>query len=186
MTSPLRLPEPGAGVADGAATSRRAGAGTDFFGIREWRSGDAATAIHWRASARRSRLVVVERERPGRPSLLVAVDTAVDEEQWEHALARAAATAVLALRSGQAVALLAGSTTAAPTRPRDLLDWFAALGPVAPLEPATLRAAMGTASAGGTVLWVGDTGVPPQVAGHARAAGLTAIAAAPRSEWPGR
>jgi uncharacterized protein (DUF58 family) len=175
--APLRLPEPAAGAADGGATSRRAGAGSDFFGVREWRAGDAANAIHWRASARRNALVVLERERPGRPGLLVAVDALVDDEAGERDLARAAATAVRALRSGQAVVLVAGNSAVTPTRPGDLLDWFAALAPVAAPEPATMRDALQLLRGGATLLWVGSAAVPPEVVRQARTAGLHLVRA---------
>ena len=43
----------------------RAGHGTDLYGVREFRSGDALRRIHWRTSARRGQLVVREFEPPG-------------------------------------------------------------------------------------------------------------------------
>jgi uncharacterized protein (DUF58 family) len=44
------------------AISRRRGGRDEFFGIRDYRPGDEARAVHWRASARRSELVVKEYE----------------------------------------------------------------------------------------------------------------------------
>ena len=47
--------------------------GVDVHGIREWRSGDDARQVHWRSTARRGRLVVLEREAPRGGSLVILV-----------------------------------------------------------------------------------------------------------------
>jgi uncharacterized protein (DUF58 family) len=176
---PLPMPEPVTGRADGAAATRRAGSGTEFFAVREWRAGDPANLVHWRASARRDHLVVLEREREGRPTFLVVVDTvpAAQVDAAEADLARAAATAVRALRSGQSVVLVTGSTVRAPTRPRDLLDDFAAVQ-WRPADPATVEAAIVGARGGATLLWVGG-GLPATVERQARAAGVITLALGP-------
>ena len=43
---------------------RRPGPEGDFYGVREWRGGDARRLIHWRSSARLDKLVVRQFERP--------------------------------------------------------------------------------------------------------------------------
>jgi uncharacterized protein (DUF58 family) len=43
----------------------RAGAGSEVFGVREYRRGDSLRRIHWRTSARRGELVAREYEPPG-------------------------------------------------------------------------------------------------------------------------
>jgi uncharacterized protein (DUF58 family) len=172
--APLRLPDPTFGSAEGSALSRRRGLGTDVLGIREWRPGDPATAIHWRASARRNSLIVLERELPGGSALVVAVG-AGDGEHFEDDLARTAATAGRALRSGRVVALVAGSRATTVTRPRELLDWFAAVGSTDPPEPAALQAALRTARPGATLLWLGTGEAPATVVQAARAAAVGAI-----------
>jgi uncharacterized protein (DUF58 family) len=157
---PLRLPEPAGGELLGSTSSQRSGTGTDFFGIREWRGGDPSSAIHWRASARRNQLVVMERERPGRPALVVLVGVAGEDNDWEQRVARAAATAVRALQSGRPVVLVADTDFVNPATPRDVLDWFAAVGPAADADVETIRTAMRGAGRGAAVLWLGSAAMP--------------------------
>jgi len=53
---------------------RRHGLEGDFFGTREWRSGDSRRWIHWRSSARRGALVVRQFEQPRNQDLALLVD----------------------------------------------------------------------------------------------------------------
>ena len=46
----------------------------DFFGVREWRSGDSARAIHWRTTARHGTLVVRQYEQTRNRDVAVLVD----------------------------------------------------------------------------------------------------------------
>lgn len=46
----------------------------DFYGLREWRAGDARSRIHWRTSARRRSLTVRQYERRHDSSLLLIVE----------------------------------------------------------------------------------------------------------------
>lgn len=174
---PMQLPEPAGGELLGTTASRRSGSGTDFFGIREWRGGDPRSAIHWRASARRDQLVVLERERPGRPALVVVVGAGGDDDAWEGDLARLAATAVRALRSGRPVVAVSGSDVAAPNNPRDLLDWFAAVAPSAAPDVDAMRSAMRGAGRDATLLWLGAAAMPPGLQHAARASGVSAVVA---------
>lgn len=49
----------------GRQTQRRHGLHEgDFFGLREWRRGDSSRWVHWRTSAKRSRMMVRQFERP--------------------------------------------------------------------------------------------------------------------------
>jgi uncharacterized protein (DUF58 family) len=173
--APLRLPETAGGDLLGATASRRTGSGTDFFGIREWRGGDPTSAIHWRASARRDQLVVLERERPGRPALLVVVGLGRDGDEWEHCLARVAATAVRALRSARPVVLIAGAESVTPSTPRDLLDWFAAVRSATTPDLDALRTALRVAGRDATLLWIGAEALPEPLARVARASGVGAV-----------
>jgi uncharacterized protein (DUF58 family) len=175
---PLRLPGSAMGGAYGRTSSTRSGPGIDFFGIREWRVGDATTAIHWRASARRNQLVVMERERPGHPTLLVVAGPLRDDDRQELVLARVAATVLRALRDGRGVILLAEGSTTTVSRPIDALDWFAGLAPQAPPTGTDVRMAMQHAGSGAIVLWLGGGGVPDVVATAARGANAGALASA--------
>ena len=53
---------------------RRAGPEGDFYGVREWRSGDGRRLIHWRSSARLGKLVVRQFERPRSRDVAVVLD----------------------------------------------------------------------------------------------------------------
>jgi uncharacterized protein (DUF58 family) len=50
------------------------GAEGDFYGVREWRSGDGRRLIHWRSSARAGKLVVRQFERPRSRDVAVVLD----------------------------------------------------------------------------------------------------------------
>ena len=58
------------------ADRRRQQPGTegDFYGVREWRSGDGRRLIHWRSSARAGKLVVRQFERPRSRDVAVVLD----------------------------------------------------------------------------------------------------------------
>ena len=60
-----------------AGTDRRRqqpGTEGDFYGVREWRSGDGQRLIHWRTSARAGKLVVRQFERPRSRDVAVVLD----------------------------------------------------------------------------------------------------------------
>jgi uncharacterized protein (DUF58 family) len=172
----FRLPDVVHGRAPGSSTSPRSGAGTEFFSLREWRSGDSASAIHWRASARRSHLVVMDREQPAHSSMLViAGPAAVAGEGWERAIARAAATAVAAKRAGRAIRMLDGDHATTPTSPRDILDWFARLDLAATANRAAVQSALQTSGEGAVVLWLSAAPPSPEIVGVLRAAAVGAL-----------
>ncbi|HWA65964.1 MAG TPA: DUF58 domain-containing protein [Mycobacteriales bacterium] len=174
---PLRLPDPTSGELYGRGGSSRSGGGVDFYGIREWRAGDARSAIHWRASARRNELVVMERERPGHPTLLVVVAPLGAGDGPESLLARVAATALHALRDGRSVVLLADGPAVTVSRPTDALDWFAAVDPVRPVTTEQLRAGLQAAGGGAIVLWLGAAS-PEALGIAARGGGAGAVVSA--------
>jgi uncharacterized protein (DUF58 family) len=53
---------------------QKPGAEGDFYGVREWRSGDGRRLIHWRSSARAGKLVVRQFERPRSRDVAVVLD----------------------------------------------------------------------------------------------------------------
>jgi uncharacterized protein (DUF58 family) len=53
---------------------RRAGLEGDFYGVREWHSGDGRRLIHWRSSARLGRLVVRQFEQPRSRDVAIVLD----------------------------------------------------------------------------------------------------------------
>jgi uncharacterized protein (DUF58 family) len=53
---------------------QKPGAEGDFYGVREWRSGDGLRLIHWRSSARANKLVVRQFERPRSRDVAIVLD----------------------------------------------------------------------------------------------------------------
>jgi len=89
------------------------GRGADIRGLRDFREGDEARAIHWRRSAALDRFVVRERSREGRGRLTLRLDQARPEDasdEWLEALeariSRAASLAQAALADGFAVEIV--------------------------------------------------------------------------------
>lgn len=175
---PLRLPEVSTGEIYGRTSMSRSGSGHDFYGIREWRPGDATTSVHWRASARRNQLVVMERERPGHPSLVVAAGSLAQDQASEDLLARVAATAVQALRDGRDVVLVSGTDAESVTRPIEALDWFAGLDPTGDPDGGAVARGLQVAGVGSTVVWLGSAEVPTRVSSTARGAGAGSVTSA--------
>ncbi|RCS54559.1 DUF58 domain-containing protein [Bremerella cremea] len=72
----------------------------DFYGLREWRSGDPKQWIHWRSSAKQGELVVRQFEKQNQQDFVLLVDAWVPEEPTQEQKDRAeriismAATAV--------------------------------------------------------------------------------------------
>ena len=128
---------PGSGD-DAFGEPARSRSGLDVHGIRDWRPGDDMTQVHWRSTARRGRLVVLEREEPrgGRLSLCVVGPDGTDD--WEPLVGAVASLAVATVRTGRPVRLLASDPTSPHWRERtctqdlEVLDWCAALGTVRP------------------------------------------------------
>jgi uncharacterized protein (DUF58 family) len=78
-----------------AATARRSGSGEgEFFGLREWQTGDSPKWIHWRTTARLTEPAVRQFEQQRRFDLCVVVDafaeSQADDEHAETAISLAA------------------------------------------------------------------------------------------------
>lgn len=108
------------------------GPGTDVAGVREWRSGDAASSVHWRSTARRGTLVVRERAAATARHVVVALACSSHAPDWEDVIAAAAGACRAAQLAGDRLTLWVwadGQTLGPP--PVDsvtgLLDWWAAL-----------------------------------------------------------
>lgn len=130
--------------------ARRRG-GLEFYGLRDYRSGDSVRHVHWRSSARRGSLMVreFEQEIPGSITLLIDTRPEVQEggevENTFEDLVRAAASITWYVTSrGGTVRLLAS------TRPGPLdltggwmpiLQALAELRPEGLVTPATLLSA---------------------------------------------
>lgn len=84
--------------------------GTDLVGLREWRTGDRARDISWRATARRGGApVVVERGEPIAPAVRIVLHgpapVPAGDPGWEPLIARVAATVLAAHRHGRGCSL---------------------------------------------------------------------------------
>jgi len=117
--SPARVaPEPLAGVRSfgGVETEQlsAAGAGLEFYGIRDYRPGDALRRIHWPSTARLGHFEVVEFEESFGADLMIAIDLRRGTEfgsgkdtSLEMAIKAAASLAAFAANSGASVAVVA-------------------------------------------------------------------------------
>lgn len=100
-------------VGSRSARHRQGTMEAEFFGLRDWRSGDSHRNIHWRTTARRGELMVRQFEQQRNEDLLLLLDLWLPASASEEALERVeqavsfAATAVVDLcrRSGSLLAL---------------------------------------------------------------------------------
>ena len=149
---PVELPQPRAGSDNTQWLVSRSG--TDVHGIREWRPGDEASQVHWRSSARRGRLVVLEREIPKAGGLALVLAAAPGDEDWERVVSVGAWTGAAAVYAGRDVTLVAAVAGGAQPGPDDattILDWCAQSSPALPDEK-QLLGAFAFAGRGGDVV----------------------------------
>ena len=98
----------------GPILSRRAGSGTDFWGVREYRTGDALRRINWRLATRHPhKLFTNEYEREETVDFGLILDArrltnseAMEETLFEYSVSAVATLANNFLRSGNRVSLL--------------------------------------------------------------------------------
>lgn len=144
------------GEGAGDTSSAVAGHGTEVLGLRPYRPGDSATAVHARASARQGRPVVLERERETGAAVVVLCAQRGSGPEWEALVERSCALAETAVREGRPPRLLATGLTA-PVRPSAaaVLDWHAALDGAQPVDARTRAEAVRAAAHGGSVVLLG-------------------------------
>jgi uncharacterized protein (DUF58 family) len=65
----------------GTRISNRAGAGVDFFGLREFRPGDSLKHIAWKRAVGLDTLISIERAQPSPPKMLVTLNLTQSHEQ---------------------------------------------------------------------------------------------------------
>ncbi len=149
---------------ESAAEPTTRGRGPEPVGVREWRPGDSARRVHWRSTARRDQLMVLERgQAPARAVVLVVVGPS-DAPDWETVVSVAASTCRVARTAGTPVTVLAwradGALLAAPGGgARGLPDWWAALPDVAWPSPHTVLGELDRAGARDAVI-VASSGLP--------------------------
>ena len=96
----------------GSTVRPQAGGSDEFYGVKEFRSGENPRWIYWRRSARTGTLVSREMTRVAPPQLLLLVDSCQDEhslasaEVVERTIAMAASLASAALAEGLSVGLV--------------------------------------------------------------------------------
>jgi uncharacterized protein (DUF58 family) len=175
----LALPHVGSLRTRDGSRTRRSPVGTEIAGLREWRAGDPAGRVHWRASARRNQIVVMERDDNQRVAVIVAIGSAGTGDAWEQAVARTAATAVDALRAGNSLVLLTADATVTALTARDVLDGFAELADPAPTQAATVAASLHRAGPDAVLIWLSSQSPTPDIVSAVRAASATLVRAAP-------
>jgi uncharacterized protein (DUF58 family) len=92
----------------GTRPSQQAGGSEEFYGLREYRHGDALRSIDWKHSARMNLLVSREMTRQTPPRLMVMLDLrslAAGEDRLERAISFGASVICEAHRSGYEVGL---------------------------------------------------------------------------------
>ena len=113
---------------EASVAAPRSGAGSEMFGVREYRPGDSLRRIHWRSSARHGELVVREYEPPGLRTLAILLDPAPPSTELADQVARLAASEAWdCVRDGGRVAMWApGAEPVNPTRDLwSVLEWLA-------------------------------------------------------------
>lgn len=151
---PPRVPAPTVATTAAADMPRQraiTGNGDDFGGVRPWRRGDNRRAIHWRSTARRSQLVVVERLRPQAEGIAVVVVGEAQSVTDELMLASAAALGTKRVADREPLHVIGftrdGVSMAPTTSARLLSAWLCQPGFVTPSAAqidAALPAAVGT------------------------------------------
>jgi uncharacterized protein (DUF58 family) len=96
----------------GTIPARMLGAGTEFYSLRGYVSGDDPRRINWKSSARHGRLIVNEMEAERVTDVVIVLDTdvsyykAAEVELFERGVRAAASMASLLLRQGNRVGMI--------------------------------------------------------------------------------
>ena len=137
-----------------ATTARRSGTSEgDFYGLREWQSGDHPKWIHWRTSARLNELAVRQFEQQRRFELCLLLDGFSPDDHdgdihVEHAISLAAALIVqlVGRPSNQLALAIAGDKTSSITSGGNDLGKRRMLEELAAIEPTTTPQLVGAIS----------------------------------------
>ena len=136
----------GRGTSTHGGGAQAAGRGDAVASLRTFRTGDAVSDVSWKATARRGRAVVKEREREQQPCIELVIDRRQASDALEQALSRAATLALAARHDAPARILSQGADwTVDPERGgvEAALRWLAAAAPLpsdsGPPRPAATR-----------------------------------------------
>lgn len=174
LPSPLHLRRPflqgGAFGWRGDQEGSRRGIGSDFYGVRDYQSGDELRRVHWRTTARTGRLVVAEQTQGEATHAIIALDVAAasyrgtgegKESAIEYAVKIAATLIDDMVKAGHTVQLLTPDIveSAVPVRGDtgtiSLMERLARVEPTALQSVAqTLSDAVGTIPQGGTLICI--------------------------------
>jgi uncharacterized protein (DUF58 family) len=152
-------------IVEAAPTSERAlhaaprrGAGPEYLGIREYRTGDSMRHVHWPSTARHGELMVRELERQQTRRLAIVIDAITDAPvedgltPLDVACSAAVSVAFAASAAGQGVRLIAAASgepiSLSRAEPNAILHWLAELRPGAGLTAAALMNELGGAVLG--------------------------------------
>jgi uncharacterized protein (DUF58 family) len=153
---PMRPPNPHARDL-GETSTPQIGRQGEFFGLREFRSGDGKHDIHWRSSARTGALMVREYERERQRRAIIVVENGLNDDAddgardaLERAISMAASLANAYTLAGYQISLAARGTwipfAAGPSQLAKVLRALALLPTVAPSAPFSGRIAPGVDS----------------------------------------
>ncbi len=106
----------------------------EFYGTREYRSGDSPRHIHWRSSARAGELIVKEFQEQTRPRITIVLDTSFDfgegkESTLEYSVKLAATVAWYAIDAGYRLSIVAEGASPRDMSWKDTLEFLARLEP---------------------------------------------------------
>jgi len=114
------------------ATALGTNGGHELAGLREFRAGDPTGDIHWKATARRGRPIVKEREPGCSDTVEIVLDRRCSATMLETALSHATAVLLAAVTAGRPVLLRSQGATPTPggpdRSPNELLRWLARAG----------------------------------------------------------
>lgn len=118
---------------DVIGTNTQRGGDLQPTSLRDHRDGDSLRSVHWRASARRGKLVVQEWEGGSGEGLEIALDRRAEREEFEQALGEIAALVAIAQEGKEALCLRTQDHVRTFGEGHEA--WSAALRLLAELEP---------------------------------------------------
>ncbi|GEM_PF-1109402 len=106
----------------------------EFYGTREYRSGDSPRHIHWRSTARAGELIVKEFQERTHPRVAIALDTSLNfgegkESTLEHSIKLAATVARYAIKAERRLHIVAEGAPSRDMSWTDTLEFLARLEP---------------------------------------------------------
>lgn len=141
-----------------------------FHALRGYEPGDDLRHVHWRSTARTSRLMIRQFEETRRAQLVVLVSTTLadyaDADEAELGISIAASLAVSAVLDGKDVTVVASDRLIAAAPPPRLLDAFSALPVIESAEPFADRPRVVAAELPGAsvvAMVTGSVTPPPQL-----------------------